>query len=336
VDLTFPVVIGSATLNDVAYSGALYGTTVDAIDLSEVDVRQFEEPLAKANGIETGGVWLGARHISISGTLYGTDHDDLMDRAASLIEDLSPATGGFGLVTMSWYEDIDTSGAIDVRPDGPRFQWDRVKHGGANMPSAVQWTLKCIAPAPTIYYAAATPLALLRQTAWLSIVNDNVIAPWEGPYISYSPQPAVAVAWDRTWPGDNPSYVESNNCTFGEFMVPRGTKHVKLSGQISFSGDPNLNWRLVAGDWPLHMHPDDFDPGVDGWPDGTVIASGTTSATATLTDVDVPLAADGTRFCLYLTVDRPGTPAYHLNQHYHGGANAWNGGHNWFDIVCSR
>ena len=134
------------TTSMVSYTdGArIRGCSLSTIDHSEVEIRQFTEPLALANGIDVGGVWLGARRVRMTGTIYGVTRAEAFNAVAAATSIMLPAPGTFG-----YYALVLTEGTLYVRPHGLRVVWDRNMFGGAeSMPLAVPWSVDMYAKNP--------------------------------------------------------------------------------------------------------------------------------------------------------------------------------------------
>lgn len=161
-DLTQPVTFRGTDLN--TFSEALTddqhtisGTQVDSLDVSEVDLRQFTEGLALANGIDVGGVWLGARHITIHATSYGASRGAAYDVLNTLEPLFLPDSGTFGFYDFVFYTN-SAGGPVPVtlqaRPGGMRFLAEKSKHGGAllitdDVPLAISWTCRFFCKNPS-------------------------------------------------------------------------------------------------------------------------------------------------------------------------------------------
>lgn len=134
------------TTSMVAYSdGArISGCQIATIDHSEVEIRQFTEPMALVNGIDVGGVWLGGRHVRMSGTIYGVTRAAAISAIASLEAVMLPEPGTFG-----YYAFALTEGTLYVRPQGLRVTWDRNMYGGPeSMALAIPWSVSMYAKNP--------------------------------------------------------------------------------------------------------------------------------------------------------------------------------------------
>jgi hypothetical protein len=144
-DLNNAFTFRSFSLNTVTQSAAgITGCQLDSIDHSEVEIRQFQEPLALRNGIDVGGVWLGGRHIRMTGTIYGTSRAAAFAALASLEAVMLPAEGTFG-----YYDFVLTEGTLSVRPNGLRVVWDRRMYGGESAdPLAIPWSVTMYAKDP--------------------------------------------------------------------------------------------------------------------------------------------------------------------------------------------
>ena len=87
-DLTRAIAYRGIALNTVAdtlTSGqtTIAGCQVDMFDLSDLEIRQFGEAMALADGIDVGGVWLGARRVAMRGTVYDASRGEAYARIAA-------------------------------------------------------------------------------------------------------------------------------------------------------------------------------------------------------------------------------------------------------------
>jgi hypothetical protein len=144
-DLSVNIAYGGQDLNIVTQSASgIAGCQIDSIDHSEVEIRQFTEPLALRNGIDVGGVWLGGRFVRITGTIYGTSRSDAFARVAALDAVMLPAEGTFGYNAL-----VLSEGTLYVRAHGLRVVWDRRMFGGdSGDPLAVPWSVTMYAKDP--------------------------------------------------------------------------------------------------------------------------------------------------------------------------------------------
>lgn len=162
-DLNAPIFFGGKELNtlvqsDVLVNGKfpLVGCSVDWFDPSDVEVRQFTEPLALQDGIDVGGTWQGARRLAMRGTAYDKSRGELYDRMADLESVMLPASGTFGYTPLTWYTISGAAGVltqmtIDVRPNGLRFAVVRDEHGGEDdEPLGMRWAVTFYAKRPAI------------------------------------------------------------------------------------------------------------------------------------------------------------------------------------------
>lgn len=153
-DLTKPVQFAGVELNVVTIdktSGVpiLYGCTVDNMDVSDVDVVQFTEKLALKDGLDIGGVWMGARRPSMKGTVWGRDRAEAQSILDTMEVVMLPATGTFGLSALTFW--TGTQRSIQARPNGLRVGAVRDRQGGDdNDPIAIEWTCTFLCPIPTI------------------------------------------------------------------------------------------------------------------------------------------------------------------------------------------
>jgi hypothetical protein len=144
-DLNVGVEFRGYELNVVTHAaGVITGCQIDSIDHSEVEIRQFTEPYALKNGIDVGGVWLGARHVRITGTVYGATRAEAFASIAALDAVMLPEAGTFGYYLLPL-----TDGDLYVRPNGLRVVWDRRMYGGdASDPLAIPWSVTMVARDP--------------------------------------------------------------------------------------------------------------------------------------------------------------------------------------------
>ena len=132
-------------LNTVTFvNGVISGCQIESIDHSEVQIRQFREPLALADGVDVGGVWLGGRVVHITGTVYGTSRANAFSGIAALSAVMLPESGTFGYYSLALSE-----GTLQVLPTGLRVVWNRRMFGGnAGDALAVPWSVTMYAKDP--------------------------------------------------------------------------------------------------------------------------------------------------------------------------------------------
>ena len=133
------------TLNTITQTTAgISGCQIESIDHSEVQIRQFREPLALSDGIDVGGVWLGGRVVHITGTAYGTTRALAFSGIAALTAAMLPENGTFG-----YYPLVLSEGTLNVLPTGLRVVWNRRMFGGnASDPLAIPWSVTLFAKDP--------------------------------------------------------------------------------------------------------------------------------------------------------------------------------------------
>src|SRR5690242_216300 len=109
---------------DPLIEAGISGCVVDAVDMSDVDVVQFMEKRSQGDGMDVGDVFLGARRIRMSGTLYATTRAGLFDALRELRAALSPvlsqrdepADHGYQPIYFSEpTEDENFGGRMDLR-----------------------------------------------------------------------------------------------------------------------------------------------------------------------------------------------------------------------------
>lgn len=158
-DLTRAVTFRSTNLNTIADSlisdqTVIIGCQLDSFDLSDIELRQFSEPLALADGIDVGGVWKGARKLSMHGTVYDENRGKTYDRIDALEAIMLPDSGTFGYYALTFYT-ITGSGAVQktlqARPNGLRYAIDKNKHGGNDADAlAIQWAVSFYCKDPSV------------------------------------------------------------------------------------------------------------------------------------------------------------------------------------------
>jgi hypothetical protein len=156
-DLARAVAFRSVALNTVTETaGVLVGCKVHSLDLSEVEVVQFAEKLAKVDGVDMGPVYLGSRKITMTGTVYDSSRGAAADRLLALEAVMLPASGGFGTYALTFYTPRVTAPgyvqkSVTVRPNGLRHVSQLDMFGGPEAsPLAIPWSVTFTAFDPTI------------------------------------------------------------------------------------------------------------------------------------------------------------------------------------------
>lgn len=161
-DLTRAVAFGNTALNTVTQGSeaALSGCKVTLFDASEVEVRQFTEPLALGQGLEVGGVWYGARHVRINGIVYGTTRGAAFDAIGVLEAAFDPTAiyiatpASFGYGSLTWYvktASTATQRTLYCRPNGLHVAITDDMFGGPDSaPLGIPWSVTLLAKVPTI------------------------------------------------------------------------------------------------------------------------------------------------------------------------------------------
>ena len=145
-DLSGSFSFRSVSLNNAAVQsgGKISGCQIESIDHSQVELRQFREPLAMVDGIDVGGVWKGGRHVTIVGTYYGTSRAAAFAGIAALDAVMLPESGTFG-----YYPLVLSEGTLQVMPQGLRVVWQRRMFGGnAADALAIPWSVSFYAKNP--------------------------------------------------------------------------------------------------------------------------------------------------------------------------------------------
>lgn len=132
------------------------GSVVDDFDPDDVDVVQFAEKRAEADGMDTGTPFLGARRIRLAGTIYGKTRGLCYDVLWQLRAAMSPVLASREIPADKGYlpmyfsvptNDTDNypSGAIEMRalvmPKAFRAPINRDQHGGVDGDAlAMNWS----------------------------------------------------------------------------------------------------------------------------------------------------------------------------------------------------
>lgn len=160
-DLKRAIAFRGVALNTVTVSPAgMVGCTVQSFDYSELDVRQFTEPLALAHGLDVGGVWLGGRRVGMTGVAYDLTRSLTFDRIAIIEAAFNPVAAfeadpsTFGFSDLTWYtlvNGIAVQKTLAVRPNGLRVTYTRDTSGGQDTdPLGIPWSCTFLARDPAI------------------------------------------------------------------------------------------------------------------------------------------------------------------------------------------
>lgn len=158
-DLTRAVAFQGVALNTTTITnGVITGCQVDLLDLSKVEVRQFREPLALAQGLDVGGVWFGGRHVTLQGTVYGSSRADADSRIGTLEAAFDPTAiygatpGSFGYAALTWYSiGGGAQRTLYCLPEGLQVASRRGLFGGPDgAPLAIPWTVQLLAKNPVV------------------------------------------------------------------------------------------------------------------------------------------------------------------------------------------
>lgn len=167
--------LNDSSLKDVAFPDGLgegiAGCLIDDFDPDDLDVVQFQEKRAEADGMDVGKPFLGGRRIRIDGTIYGKTRGLCYDLLHQLRATLNPVLasreipGDKGYLPM--YFSVPTnntadfpSGAIDMRalvmPKVIRVPINRDQHGGDDGDAmAMSWSAVLVMRDPA--FEGSTP-----------------------------------------------------------------------------------------------------------------------------------------------------------------------------------
>lgn len=162
--------LNSATLTPPAYiGGGIEGIQVEQANLSDVDVVQYVEKRALADGMDSGDLFLGARRLQLQGSIYGLSRGKFYDFIRDLRRAFSPkaaeleGSDGFLPYTFSVpTDDIDNYPTrviplkLYVAPRSLTIVTNRDRQGGkAASGLSVPWQATLVGKDPLIY--AVTP-----------------------------------------------------------------------------------------------------------------------------------------------------------------------------------
>lgn len=164
----------NAPLSSGGIAEAVSGCTVDEATLSDVDVVQYVEKRALADGVDVGPVFLGQRRISLAGTIYGQTRALLFDAIRDLRAALSPTLaygevpGDFGYESLYFSEPTNdaaySGGSIALQvlamPRPPKITIFRQKQGGGDGSAlAATWQCQFVCRDPRIFSAVPVTVA---------------------------------------------------------------------------------------------------------------------------------------------------------------------------------
>ena len=164
MDTTRDIIFRNFKLNDASVASqidagdglgkGITGCVIDDFDPDDVDVVQFSEKRAEADGMDVGTPFLGGRRIRLSGTVYGTTRALCYDNLWQLRAVMSPVLasreipGDKGYLPMYFAvptNDLNYAGAIAMRalvmPKAFRAPINRDQQGGDDGDGlAIPWT----------------------------------------------------------------------------------------------------------------------------------------------------------------------------------------------------
>lgn len=159
MDLNKNVTFLGLNLNQPVVSGGVAsGCTIEQVDMSAIEVRQFREPRALEDGEDLGPVYKGGRRITITGTVYGTTRTQAFTTIETMNVALYPTKNyittpaSFGFAALTFYDVVDGAQYhLLARSDGLRVQWEKQMFGGNDLdPLAVPWSCTFVVAAPVI------------------------------------------------------------------------------------------------------------------------------------------------------------------------------------------
>lgn len=203
MDTTRDIIYRNFKLNDAAIAAAIdssdglgkgiAGCVVDDFDPDDVDVVQFSEKRAEADGMDVGTPFLGGRRIRLTGTVYGKTRALCYDALWQLRATLSPVLasreipGDKGYLPMYFAvptNDPNYAGAIAMRalvmPKQFRAPINRDQHGGVDADAlAISWSALLLMRDPNfegetpqdVYFADTAITSGATATASTNLVN---------------------------------------------------------------------------------------------------------------------------------------------------------------------
>lgn len=141
--------LNSLTRTNTGGQTVITGYQVDALDPTGVEIRQFTEPLALVDGIDTGGAWLGARQLTLRGTVYGSSRSDAASKIDALEALFLIDSGTMGFYDLTYATMAGSTKTYSCRPNGIRYAADKSKHGGVDaMPMAIEYSVTFFIKSP--------------------------------------------------------------------------------------------------------------------------------------------------------------------------------------------
>jgi len=202
MDTTRDIIFRNFKLNDAAIGSAIdstdglgmgiAGCVVDDFDPDDVDVVQFSEKRAEADGLDVGTPFLGGRRIRLSGTVYGKTRALCYDALWQLRAALNPVLasreipGDKGYLPLYFAvptNDPNYAGAIAMRalvmPKSFRAPINRDQHGGVDEDAlGISWSAQMVMRDPNFegetpqdIYFADTVIQTGTATASTNLVN---------------------------------------------------------------------------------------------------------------------------------------------------------------------
>lgn len=160
---------GFDTNTTVVTAAGIAGCQIDSIDISDVDVVQFQEKRSLEDGLDTGQVFLGGRRLRLAGTLFDLTRALLFDRylawraafSPTLAQGDSPADHGY----VPYYFSVPTNNTADfpsaqidmqvfAMAKASQAVFQRRQQGGNDEdPLAIPWQATLVMKDPRIYSA---------------------------------------------------------------------------------------------------------------------------------------------------------------------------------------
>ena len=269
VDLTRNILFRNFLLNDSSirdnivpgpgsHTGA-YGSIVESMDISDVDIVQFLDKRALQDGMDAGDVYKGGRRIRVAGTLFGVDRGDLFDRLDNMSAALDPVLSQGDSPIDKGYQPFEwakpTNRVSDYNDGVIELMLNAMPHtlnapilrseqsGKDDYGLALPWTAVLICKDPTITALTAQDYALTSASN-----TGNTVHRGNYPSVLNALIVVDTAAGSMSWQvGDSTFTITIPSSTFNRTIRLKGYDNVLTveengvespnSGLISFSGD---------------------------------------------------------------------------------------------------
>lgn len=242
------------------------GCVIDDIDPDDVDVVQFKEKRAEADGLDVGKPFHGGRRIRVDGTVYGKTRALCYDLIRQLRATLDPVLASReipadnGYLPMYWSEPTNDaenfpSGAIAMRalvmPRGFRSPIVRDQHGGEDGDAlAMSWSVIFEARDPkfegstpqTVVFADTTVVTGATAAAATNLVSKATHGLVAGDRIYFT-----TLTGGTGLSKNTPYYVISSGLTSGDFKVSLTAGGSEVDITVDYSAVSYAEFQTFSG-----------------------------------------------------------------------------------------